>query len=217
MTILQRYEKSPKEGPGYEIRSSTTATNENCNIIVRLRNNGPDSGIEVKSNEGVRFNANPDQGEVNEHWDHVIVSYDGSGRARGIQVYIDGRSVRTTVVLDKLAAASFEQGELQIGNKDWGTPFKGQLSGLRIYDRRLYAGEAEQLGLLRPVRAMLEIPTDQRTDGQKEFLRNYFSERCGQSGRAPARRGPYTARTRAGSAESRDSIDHGDGRNGQTA
>lgn len=178
MTILQRYEKSPKEGPGYEI-ALDYCNNENCGIIVRLRNNGPDSGIEIKSNDGVRFKANPDQGEVNEHWDHVIVSYDGSGRARGIQVYIDGRSVRTTVVLDKLAAASFEQGELQIGNKDWGTPFKGQLSGLRIYDRRLYAGEAEQLGLLRPVRAMLEIPTDQRTDGQKEFLRNYFLKDVG--------------------------------------
>jgi hypothetical protein len=178
MTILQRYEKSPKEGPGYEI-ALDYCNEKNCNIIVRLRNNGPDSGIEVKSTEGIKFSANPDQGEVNEHWDHVIVSYDGSGRARGVQVYINGRPAGLTVSLDKLSTASFEGGDLQIGNKDWGTPYKGQLSDLRIYDRRLYAVEAEQLGLLQPVRAMLEIPKDKRSDQQKEYLRNYFVKDAG--------------------------------------
>ena len=48
MAILQRYEKSPKAEPGYEI-ALDYCNNENCDIIVRLRNNGPDSGIEVKS------------------------------------------------------------------------------------------------------------------------------------------------------------------------
>ena len=46
--------------------------------------------------------------------------------------------------------ASFEPGELQIGNKDWGTPFKGQLGDLRLYQRRLYANEALEIGLLKP-------------------------------------------------------------------
>jgi Protein of unknown function (DUF1553) len=94
-------------------------------------------------------------------------------------VYINGRPVGLTVTLDKLSPASFEKGELQIGNKDWGTPYKGHLSDLRIYDRRLYAVEAEQLGLLQPVRAILEIPQDQRSDQQKEYVRNYFLKDAG--------------------------------------
>jgi hypothetical protein len=178
MTILQRYAKSPKEGPGYEV-GLDYCNKGNCNIVVTMRDNGPDSGLQVKSEEGIQFAANPDQGEVNHHWDNVIVSYDGSGRAKGVQIYINGRSVKTSVNMDKLAAASFEQGELEIGNKDWGTPYKGHLSGLRLYDRRLYAGEANQLGLLQPVRAMLEVPLDKRTDGQKEYLRSYFLKDAG--------------------------------------
>ncbi len=178
MSILQRYAKSPKSGPGYDI-SLDYCNKGNCNIIVSLRNDGPESGIEVKSEEGIKFEANADQGEVNQHWDHVIVSYDGSGRAQGIQIYIDGRGVKTSVVLDKLAPASFAAGELQIGNKDWGAPFKGKLSGLRLYDRRLYAAEANALGLLRPLHAMLEIPRERRTEGQAKYLRQYFLEQAG--------------------------------------
>ena len=68
---------------------------------------------------------------------------------------------------------------LQIGNKDWGTPFKGQLSDLAHLRSTSLCGEAEQLGLLRPVRAVLEIPTDQRSDGQKECLRDYFLKDVG--------------------------------------
>ncbi len=178
MAILQRYEKSPKAGPGYEI-ALDYCNKENCNIIVRLRNDGPDSGIEVKSTEGVKFEANPDQGELNQHWDHVIVSYDGSGKAKGVQIYIDGRSVKTVVNRDKLAPASFEKGELQIGNKDWGAPFKGELSDLRLYNRRLYANEAYELGLLSPLHTVLAIRSDKRSEDQKNWVREYFLQEAG--------------------------------------
>ncbi len=178
MAILQRYEKSPKAGPGYEI-ALDYCNKGNCNIIVRLRNDGPDSGIEVKSTEGIKFEANPDQGELNHNWDHVIVSYDGSGKAKGVQIYIDGRSVKTTVDLDKLAPASFEKGELEIGNKDWGAPFKGELSDLRLYNRRLYANEAYELGLLSPLRAVIQIPSDKRSEDQKTWVRDYFLSEAG--------------------------------------
>jgi Protein of unknown function (DUF1553)/Protein of unknown function (DUF1549)/Concanavalin A-like lectin/glucanases superfamily/Planctomycete cytochrome C len=178
MAILQRYEKSSKAGAGYEI-ALDYCNSGNCNVIVRLRDNGPDSRIEVKSKEGIKYKANTDQGEVNEHWDHVIVSYDGSGQAKGVQIYIDGRSVKTITNLDKLAPASFSNGQLEIGNKDWGTPFKGQLSGLRLYNRRLYAGEAYELGALNPVRAVLQIPREHRSEDQKKWLRDYFLTEIG--------------------------------------
>ncbi|MBV8570229.1 MAG: DUF1553 domain-containing protein, partial [Acidobacteriaceae bacterium] len=180
MAILQRYEKSPKEGPGYEI-ALDYCNKENCNVIVRLQSNGPNSGIEVKSKEGVTLNeldSASEHGHANA-WNHVIVSYDGSGRAKGIQVYIDGRGVEMTTVLDKMTPAFFEKGELQIGNKEWGTPFKGQIADLRFYDRRLFAGDAYQLGLLEPIHTVLEIPADHRTKDQKKWLRAYFLKNVG--------------------------------------
>lgn len=170
MTVLQRYEKSPKEGSGYEI-ALDYCNKENCNVIVRLHSNGVDSGIEAKSKEGVTLN----------EWSQVIVSDDGTGKAKGIQVYINGRSADMATVLDKLTAASFDKGELQIGNKDWGTPFKGQIADLRFYNRRLYAGEAYQMGLLSPIHTALGIATDKRTEDQKKWLRTYFLKEVGDT------------------------------------
>ncbi|MBV8550168.1 MAG: DUF1553 domain-containing protein [Acidobacteriaceae bacterium] len=168
MAILQHYEKSPKAGPGYEL-ALDYCNKDNCNVIVRFQSNGPDTGIEAKSTEGVTL----------KEWNHVVVSYDGSGKAKGIQIYIDGRGVRTTVVLDNMTPASFETGEMQIGNKDWGTPFKGQLDDLRIYNRRLYADEAYQLGLVSPIQTVLEIESEHRSDDQKKWLRAYFLREIG--------------------------------------
>ncbi|MBV9671019.1 MAG: DUF1553 domain-containing protein, partial [Acidobacteriales bacterium] len=168
MTVLQRYEISPKTGAGYEL-AIDYCKKDTCDVIVRLRNSGPESGIEVKSKEGLAFSK----------WNHLTISYDGSGRAKGIQVFLDGRNVGTSVVLDKLPATSFDKGELQIGNKEWGTPFKGELADLRFYDRRIYAEEANELGLSNPLHTVLEIPKDRRTPEQTAWLRQYFAKEAG--------------------------------------
>ncbi len=163
MAVLQRFAKSPKEGAGYEI-ALDYCQKKACSVIVRLRNDGPSSGIEVKSTAGVAL----------EGWSHVAIAYDGSAKAKGIQIYIDGQSVATEIVRDKLPAASFGDGDLQTGNKNWGTPFKGQLADLRFYNRRLYANEALEMGLLNPLHSVLAIPVQRRSDDQKKWVRTYF-------------------------------------------
>ena len=74
---------------------------------------------------------------------------------------------------------SFRPGELQIGNKDWGTPLKGQLEDLRFYNRRLYSGEAYQLAVVNAIGAMLQIANDSRSEDQSKWLREYFLNEVG--------------------------------------
>ncbi len=50
---------------------------------------------------------------------------------------------------------------------------------MRFYDRRLYASEALQLGLLHPLHSVLELAADQRTAEQKTWLRTYFLQDAG--------------------------------------
>ena len=165
------------QNPEYEIKLDY-CSKENCNVIVHFKN-----GIEVKSKQGVTL----------ENWSHLIASYDGSENAKGIQIYIDGRNVPTDTVADVHAsqteprppgsgpkpateprAPASGPPDLQIGNKTLGTAFKGQISDLRFYDRRLYASEALQIGLLNPLHAVLSIPTERRSEDQAKWLRKYF-------------------------------------------
>lgn len=174
MALLQHYATSPKSGAGYEIALDYCA-NHQCNVIVRLKGQGPAAGIEVKSKQGVSRGKQASNDEEAGVWSHLIVSYDGSAKAKGIQIYIDGRNVPIDTVSDNLGAmASFEAGELQIGNKDWGTPLKGQIADLRFYNRRLYAAEALQIGLLNPLHTVLSIPSERRSEDQAKWLRTYF-------------------------------------------
>ena len=170
MQILQRYGKSPKEGAGYEIALDYCGKT-GCDVIVRMQNAGPESGIEVKSKEGVKLS----------EWNHVAVSYDGSARAKGVEIFINGHAVPATVVRDTLASDFAVQGDLQTGNKDWGTAFKGKLGDLRIYNRRVYPSEAYQLGRLNPVHSILQIARDRRTEDQTKWVREYFLSEVGNS------------------------------------
>jgi hypothetical protein len=164
MAIFQRYAKSPKEGAGFEIALDYCAKN-GCDVVVKMRDSGADSGIEIKSQRGAALEA----------WSHIAVTYDGSGKAKGLQVYVDGQSVPFDVVRDKpLHNVAFNQGELQTGNKEWGTPFKGYLSDLRFYDRRLYANEVSELAVFGPLHKLLEVPVARRSEPQAKWLRDYF-------------------------------------------
>jgi len=163
MALFQRYERSPKEGAGYEIALDYCAKGT-CDVIVRLRDNGAESGIEVKSQRGATLEA----------WSHVTVTYDGSGKARGVQIYVGGQAVPVDVVRDQPVNATFDKGELETGKKDWGTPLKGQLSDLRFYNRRLYANEVLEVGLLSPLHKVLDEPADRRSKEQSKWLRDYF-------------------------------------------
>ena len=162
MSILQNRDHAGAASSNYEIALDFCAKNT-CNVIVRL-----DSGIEVKSQKGATLEA----------WSHLTITYDGSGQAKGIQIYIDGQPVPVDVVAQtrvsaapRLISAPFD---LQTGNKEWGTPFKGQLSDLRFYDRRLYTNEISELGLFGPLHKVLDVPEARRSESQQKWLRDYF-------------------------------------------
>ena len=163
MAVFQRFAKSQKEGPSYEIALDYCAKNT-CDVIVRLRDNGPESGIEVKSQKGATLEA----------WSHLAITYDGSGKAKGLQLYVDGQPVPFDVIRERPLNAVFDKGELQTGNKEWGTPFKGQLSDLRFYDRRLYANEISELAVFGPLHKLLDVPAARRSEAQQKWLRDYF-------------------------------------------
>jgi hypothetical protein len=163
MNILQKFADKTRTGPGYEVILDY-CVKQSCNLTVRLHGDSPASLLEIKSQHGLEL----------ENWNHVAITYDGSGDAKGLQIYLDGASAPVQTIANSPVNATFDKGLLQIGNKDWGTPLKGQLSDLRFYQRRLYAGEISQIGLLAPLRQVIEKPAEKRSENQQKWLRKYF-------------------------------------------
>jgi hypothetical protein len=114
-------------------------------FIVRLAGRWPDDAIEVRSKE--RY--------VTVSFRHLVVDYDGSGKASGVKLYVDGKPAPTEVLKDNLSGALRTNSSLEVGNKDKGKPFEGGLDDLRIYNRTLTDEEAETLAIRVQARSVL--------------------------------------------------------------
>ncbi len=81
-------------------------------------------------------------------WVHVAVSYDGSSRALGLAIYVDGTQADCEVVRDKLRKNITGGGAttLDIGQRFRDRGFKlGQVDEIKVFDRCLAAVEVAQL------------------------------------------------------------------------
>jgi hypothetical protein len=80
-------------------------------------------------------------------WVHVAVSYDGSGRAAGMRVFLDGKPAALDVVRDCLTKnVEAGGGTLTFGERFRSVGLKGcLLDELRVFDRALTDVEAAQL------------------------------------------------------------------------
>jgi len=82
------------------------------------------------------------------HWRHIFFTYDGSGKASGIKIYINGTTVESKVVVDTLGQESIKtQAPMQLG---WRYPDANPARETRYQDIRIYgrAVNAEEVARL---------------------------------------------------------------------
>ena len=90
----------------------------------------------------------PDALAVNK-WHHVVMTYDGSSRADGLQLYVNGDRQSCEVVRDSLYKNIMGGGgdNITIGERMRDRGFThGMVDEFRVYDRRLTALEIAAIG-----------------------------------------------------------------------
>ncbi len=152
VTILQKVDPSASHR-GYEVLlDDTTRVAEltrGSHLIVRLIHQWPEDAIEVRTKERLAL------GYFGGKWHHVAVNYDGSGKASGLKLYVDGKPTPLDVLRDHLTGTIQTAASFEIGNKKTGSPYKGQIDDLRIYNRQLTKTEVESLSIHLPARTLL--------------------------------------------------------------
>ena len=89
---------------------------------------------------------------------HVAISYDGSGRAEGLQFHLNGKTVESTVLEDSLAGSPNSDSPFEIGAGGFGGRYTGTLDDLRIYSRTLDEADLDLLFTHEPIRSLLGDP-----------------------------------------------------------
>jgi hypothetical protein len=127
-------------------------------IVTNSDWDNPWTGIEfvVNSNGTLTFDLNQDGSHLirkttsatvnNGIWHQVLVSYDGSGSANGVKIYIDSTNVSASTNYDSITGDSVSVTNLQIGARDGAnSPFIGQIDDVRIYNYALSAEQVKQV------------------------------------------------------------------------
>ncbi|HLK59906.1 MAG TPA: DUF1553 domain-containing protein [Chthonomonadaceae bacterium] len=107
-------------------------------------------------------------------WTHVFATYDGSSKAKGVHVYINGKPAELDVTHDALTDTIQTGKPVTIGRRTPGAPFKGMLDEVRIYNRELTAVEVAQLSGFDTLRPMLATPAEKRTKDQQQAVAAYY-------------------------------------------
>ncbi len=107
---------------------------------------------------------------------HLAFTYDGSGKAAGVKLYINGVAEKVAVKIDKLTGTIKTDAPFSIGRRGGAAaPFTGRVDDLHVYERKLDAVEVAGLSGGAQL-AIAAIAADKRTPAQKEQLEKFFRE-----------------------------------------
>ena len=110
-------------------------------------------------------------------WTHVFATYDGSSKAEGFKLYIDGKRSDVEITNNLLTASPKTTKPLRIGRRTNGAPFRGLIDEVRIYDRELTAEEVSSVSESDSLRDLLALAPDKRTAEQTQIIVKAFLAR----------------------------------------
>ncbi|GAB3931352.1 DUF1553 domain-containing protein [Larkinella terrae] len=153
---------------GYEI-----GLLEDGRFKITMNHVWPDNSLDVETVAKIRY----------KQWFHLTMTYDGSGRAAGIKLYLNGQPAKLEIITDHLVH-SIDRGK---NGKNWsGSPFligrihdhyikDYAIDELRIYNRSLTPLEIPVLaGQSDALTTALFTPAAKRTAAQRAGLYTYY-------------------------------------------
>jgi hypothetical protein len=110
-----------------------------------------------------------------EKWTHVLITYDGSSKAAGVRIYVDGQPQEVRVQRDQLKATIRTGVPLKVAQRNLGS----RLSGVSVQDLRLYTGAltADQVAQIvtgTRIGWLIAQTADQRDEQQTEELFSWW-------------------------------------------
>ncbi len=157
-----------ESGPGYRGWDFLV---EGRNLAFHLINTWPDVALKVGTQRPALA---PGQ------WQHVAVSYDGSGKAGGVKFLVNGKEVASRALADKLKPAVDTRSAtpLRIGQRNNSSPLEdGQVQDLRIFSKRLTVTEVSRVQQIPVLKAALAAGAKRKPEQVEALFAHYLATR----------------------------------------
>ena len=108
-------------------------------------------------------------------WQHLFVTYNGSGKANGVKIYVDGAEVPVNLDKDALQGSIRAKVPLRVGQRNKDHEFeRGRVQDLRVYARALNGSEVGNLARVTRIQSFLKLAGEKRTQEQQEAIFNHW-------------------------------------------
>jgi hypothetical protein len=134
---------------------------ENGKIVSHLLHRWPENGLKVSAKETLQ------KGK----WQHVVLTYDGSRKAAGLRIFIDGKPASMETHNDSLTETATTDKPFHIGLRQRSLPFQGRIDDLQILQGTLQLNQVKELMDGKPLTSFatwLRTPNNTWSDEQKE-------------------------------------------------
>jgi hypothetical protein len=124
----------------------------------------PDNAVKVVSRDQVPA----------DQWVHVAIAYDGSRKAAGVRVYINGQAQPTNTQADSLTGTIRTNAALKIGQRNAASLLSGAtIQDVRVYSRQLADREVAALARL-SLSAVVAAPPEKRSEADLNALYDWW-------------------------------------------
>ena len=104
-------------------------------------------------------------------WSHVLVTYDGSGKASGVKVFVNGQPQGVRVLKDQLKSSIRTGVPLKVAQRSTQSRLDDvAFQDLRVYGRTLSPQEAGQIVTGTRIAHLATKPAEQRSDAERDEL-----------------------------------------------
>jgi hypothetical protein len=136
-------------------------------ILIHLTHRWGADAIEVSSKEPVKGKS----------WIHLVLSYDGSGKAAGVRLFANGEAVPLQVNRDTLSGSILNNQAFLLGRRDAGLGYYGEMDEFRVIGRSVSTEEVKRWFWTERLRGIMATPAKGRAVADAKVVADYFVAR----------------------------------------
>ncbi|MFP6765427.1 MAG: DUF1553 domain-containing protein [Planctomycetaceae bacterium] len=162
-------------------------------IVTKMDEHANFRGVDFTSNQGMlevhlvdtwptdAIKVTTKQRVPQDEWHHVMMTWDGSRKASGVGIFIDGQPQELTTHFDQLKGSIDLAEPLRVGSRKSSTFFKGRIDEVRLYTRVLEAEERKSVAGDAGLEHVLQVaridPSDRTAEQQALLVDFVFDSR----------------------------------------
>jgi mono/diheme cytochrome c family protein len=136
---------------------------EGGRLAAHLVHAWPDNAIKVQTKDPLPTN----------RWLHVMMTYDGSSKAAGVKLFVNGKLQTLETKTDKLSASIATDTALRIGRRIDSSRMNGLIDDVRFYGRALDSIEIVAVAAI-PHLALVQVDEQDRAEEHNAELNEFF-------------------------------------------